>query len=387
VTRTRAALTVQPLEDRLAPATFSAARVGGTLVVTQTSAAVGQIAINDYPATGTVTADDLGDANPAKGFSTAGLPSLAVRFQPADTTTAIYSINSARAGSVSLGVRNTAARDLILTGGAQIAGSLTVTGGNGGLTVGEVVVALHVGRNATFLGGAGLDTLDLKVLGGTLDGGTSVGGTLSAVRFNTVTTRSGDTLGRLSFNAAGEATPNSLTLVDTEVVGSLTYVGGTGSDIVHLLGTTRVGGDARVGLGTQLELDSSEYLQSSSTAIGGRVSVTGSPSGAERVYLFGAVGGAVAINLGGGTNSATLSGRFNGPTFGYVGGSGVDTVTYSPLDGSVHARFSARLGDGADAVTFGTFTANPSNAFIDFGLGADTFTGALNFSGQFLNLP
>ena len=361
--------------------------------MTQTSAADGGIQIVDDPVAGTVTADDFGDANPASVFQTAGRPSLSVRLQetPAPAP-AEYRIDSARVGSVSLSLRNTRQlQPLLLSGAAPIGGNLTVTAGDGGLQVIETG-RLQVTKNATFRGGNGPDILHLNVVGGT-----SIGGTLTALKFNEVLTNPGDTFGRVSFNAAGDATPNSVILEGTNVLGSLSYVGGTRSDVLQLGGfglssqlCTQVGGSVQVNFGNQLGSDSSTFdLEGQpENVIGGRISVTGSASGSERVSLGGTVDGAVSINLFGGNNTAELFGVFTGPTFGYGGGSGADLIVYSPsFAGSVHARFSARLGDGADTVNFGTPTANPSFAFIDFGAGTDTFNGTVNFSCQFLNLP
>jgi hypothetical protein len=288
---------------------------------------------------------------------------------------------------VSLGVRNTAARELILAGGAQIGGSLTVTGGNGGLNVREAGAAVHVTKNATFVGGNGPDQLFLSWVGGT-----SVGLTLTVLKFNEVRTNPGDMIGRLSFNAAGEATHNLMNLWDTEVLGSLNYVGGTRSDTIELGmdfgNATHIRGDVRVNFGTQLGSDFSVFViqDGPGNQIDGRLWVTGSPLGTDNVSLGGTVEGAVTLNLGGGTNQVNLSGVFNGPAFAYTGGAGADTISYAPTPGSGRARFTARLGDGADIVSLGTATTNPSFAFIDFGAGADTFTGTVNFDSQFLNL-
>ena len=383
--RTPVRLSLHPLGDRLAPAAFAAAAAGGTLTVTQTAAAVGAVTILDNPAAGTVTVDDVGDANPAAVFSTVGRPGLAVRLAPTDTTAVTYTIATPRAGGVALRLNNSSPRTLTLLGGAQIGGTLAVAGGDGGLSVSESGAALHVAGNATFAGGSGPDALGLGVTG------TSVGGTLTLTRFNTVSTSAGDTVGgNLVFNAAGEATANVLSLIDTEVVGGLTYTGGPRADSVLLQGTTaRVDRNVTVALGAQLGAEFSQVLEESGAGnvIGGTVRVTGGQLGTDGVTLNGTVDGAVSIDLGGGTNEVFVSGLFNGPSFGYTGGAGVDTVNYAPLDGSAHARYSARLGAGSDVAGFGSPTANPSFAFIDFGAGADTFGGTLNFSGTFLNLP
>jgi hypothetical protein len=367
------------LEDRLAPATFSAALTAGTLVITQTSAAVLDIQVSDNSALGVVAIDDHGDANLPSYFATAGRPSLAIRLQPADTTAVAYYTDTNRAGSVSLLLANTAARTLNLGGGATIGGSLTVTGGNGGLTVMELA-ALHVAKNATFRGGTGLDVLDLSSADAT-----SVGGTLSMVRFNTIRSQS-DSVGRLTFNAAGDATYNSLHLTGTKVLGSLIYVGGNGGDDIAIEYGAEVSGQVGVNFGSQLPADMSFFWLDQNSRIGGRITATGGSSGRDRVDLMGTVDGAVTVNLGGGENELDARGLFNSSMLAYTGGSGVDTLIYTLRDGSTRARFSARLGDGADSVTFGTPTVNPLFAFIDFGAGTDTFSGTVNFSCQFLNL-
>lgn len=384
--RTPVRLALRPLDDRVTPATFAATTVGGTLTVTQTAAGVGAINIIDNPAAGTVTVDDDADANPAQVFNTTGRPGLAVRLTPTDTTVVTYTISSPRAGGVGIRLNNTSLRTLNLAGGAQIGGSLIVTGGNGGLSIEETGgAALHVTGNATFTGGSAPDILNLGLAG------TSVGGNLTLTRFNTVSTSTGDTVGgNLVFNSAGEATANVLSLIDTEVVGSLTYTGGPRADSVLLNGTAaRVDRNVTVALGAQLGAEFSQVLEESGAGniIGGAVRVTGGLLGTDGVTLNGTVNGAVSINLGGGTNAVFVTGLFNGPSFDYTGGAGVDTINYSPLDGSAHARYSARLGAGNDVAFFGSPTANPSFAFIDFGAGADTFNGTLNFSGTFLNLP
>jgi hypothetical protein len=370
---------VECLEDRLTPVTFSAARVGGTLVVTQIHPVIGAIRIYDDPAGGFVSVADVDNGFVYDDFHIASR-NLVVRLAPTDATRVTYDILSPRAGSVSLSLRNTAARTLDLTGGAEIGGNLTVTGGDGGLTVTESA-ALHVDGRATFRGGAGYDTLSLGAAGSSL-------GLLTALRFNAVGTSPGDTVARLVFRDPGGMFPDELTLDGTRVDGGLTYVGGAHSDTVVLGASPAwVGGDVRVTFGTQDELETSRFRLGQGGLIMGRVRVSGGRLGTDRVSLDGAVNGDVGLNLGGGTNTLSMFGDLRGPALRYAGGSGVDTIVYSGLASSAGVRFTARLGDGPDAVTFDTMATSPSSAFIDFGAGTDTFTGTMNPNYQFLHLP
>jgi hypothetical protein len=202
-----------------------------------------------------------------------------------------------------------------------------------------------------------------------------------------VSTTPGDEVGPVVFRDPGGKFRDELTLDGTQVDGGLTYVGGTRADTILLRGTTRVSDDVRVSFGTQVEWEGSDFAQDASSVIDGRVRVSGGRLGADRITLEGAVNGDVGLNLGGGTNFVGMYGDFQGAAFRYAGGSGVDTIIYSALANSAGVRFTARLGDGPDAVTFDSMATSPSSAFIDFGAGTDTFTGTMNPNYQFLHLP
>lgn len=377
-------LRIENLEDRVTPVVFNWFGFGNTLILTQTQTSVGALNITDDGA-GTITVDDVGDPPPLT-VTTSGFNNLIINLLGTDTAAVTYDLTGPRSGNVTINVNNGAFRTLNIDGDV-IAGNLTVTGGNGGLFVSEINNPIEVGGNVTFNGGNSADTLLLPVAG------TTVGGHLFLNKFNTVISSADDVVGgNLLFNDFGEGTPNFLSLNDTTVGLDLHYVGGNRSDTIVLSGATIIGRNVIVNLGTQIPalLDSSSVVDSATSLIGGNVVVSGGNLGAETVILSGTVAGNVTLNLGGAsgsTNTAILVGTFAGSSFNYFGGVNVDTVVYSPLLGSARARFTAVLGAGNDSVLFGNPATNPASAFIDFGAGADSVLGLINFPFTFLNLP
>jgi len=396
---------LEGLEQRNVPASFNSQGFGPNLVLTQVAASVGALTITDDGA-GTITIDDVG-APPPFTMTTSGFSNLTINLLSTDTVPVTYDLTGVRSGNLTLCVNNSLARTLTYDGGFAVGGNLyikagtgaltiaangmmvnnnlTVSGGNGGVTFNETTSPLVVANNATFNGGNALDTLNLGIAG------TTVGGNLILNKFNIATTSTGDTIGgSLMFNDVGEALVNTLTLTDSTIGNDLFYVGGNRGDVINLAGTTpTVGRNVNVNFGTQFTADTSTLSQAAgaTSLIGGSVFVTGGNLGTETVTLAGAVGGSVIANLGGGTNTMIVTGLFSGPSFSYIGGAGVDTITYSPLAGSTRAHFTAFLGASNDSVTFGNPATNPLFAFIDFGAGADTVLGLINFPHTFLNLP
>jgi hypothetical protein len=385
-TKKQARLSLEAFDDRIVPATFSASHSGSTLVITQTSPAVGAIFIVDNPAAGTVTVDDILDANPPMVISTAGFANLKVNLTSTDVTPVVYDPLSARGGNLTLNVKNTGARVLDMMGGFTIGGNLMVVGGNGGLTVNEVASPLKVAGNATFIGGFGMDVLNL-----TGAAGTAIGGSLTTTKFNTVTTGPGDAIGgSFNFNDAGEMNANHVMLNNTAIGGNLNYVGGSRSDVILMIGAvTKVDGNVSVNFGSQLPADVSGILQlpSPTNIIAGNVKVTAGSLGTDEVLLHGVVGGNITLNLGGTLNIATVDGLFEGASMSYTGSAGVDNLTYAPMAGSNHAKLKAIMGAGNDVITFGPGSVTPSSAYLDFGAGTDKLFGSVLFPATILNLP
>jgi len=299
-------------------------------------------------------------------------------------------MTSARGGNVTFNIGNTAARTVNLNTAATIGGNLSVTGGAGALTVNEATSPLQVGGNATITGGLATDVLNLAAVAGS-----TVGGNLTANKMNTVSMDVDTVGGSLSFNDSSEFTNNALTLTGTVIGGGITYTGGNANDVVTLAGAAIVGQSITANFGTQLGTGVSSLSLNGTTLVGGSLNVTGGNLGAETVTL--AVGATLAgsanLNLGTalgtGNNTVSFLGIFAGSSFNYTGGAGIDSVTYQVAAGSARARFTANLGAGNDTVAFAAAPGanNPSSAFIDFGAGADSVTGLINFPFTFLNLP
>jgi hypothetical protein len=374
---------VERLEDRWVPASFTWIGSGSTLILTQTSSAIGQLTITDNVSS--VTVLDSGDGSTAT-VNLVGFNNLTVNLISSDTTLVEYDLTATRTGNVTLNISNASARTLTFNpGGNTIGGNLTITGGNGGLTVNETS-AVTVAGNATLNGGLALDTFNPA--GSTV----TVGGNLNLNKFNIVALASGSVVGgTLNFNDSGEFTANTLTLTDTTVGSSLLYTGGSNTDFIALNGASVVGGNMNVNFGTQTSGTSSLGINGASQ-VAGSVTVTGGNLGTQSITLgtTATVNGSAAFNLGNATNTVRWTGIFTGATFYYTGGASVDTITYTPAAGSANARFTASLGASNDSVTFGSGAAaatNPSFAYIDFGAGLDSVLGTINFPFIFLNLP
>jgi hypothetical protein len=385
----RQRLCVEQLEDRLTPVAFSMIGSGATLTLIQTGGAAGALTITDDGA-GTITIDDAG-APPPLTLTTSGFANISINLLATDAGPFTYDLTGPRGGDVTLNINNALARTVNVDDGAGIVGNLFVRGGAGALTVVELNNPLIVGGNASFQSGLALDTLSFGVAG------TVIGGSLSINRMNFVTTSANDVIGgSLYFNDSGESPViNTLTLTDTTVGGIFTYVGGNRGDIITLAGTTpTIAGLVSVNFGTQLAADTSLFTQAAgaTSIIGGSVYITGGSLGTETVVLAGTVAGtSIFLNLGSalgaGPNTAIITCLFAGSSFFYLGGAGIDSITYALLAGSNNARFTALLGADNDSVTFGNPLTNPSYAYIDFGAGADTVLGLINFPFYFVNLP
>jgi hypothetical protein len=161
---------------------------------------------------------------------------------------------------------------------------------------------------------------------------------------------------------------NTVSLDGAQVNGILSTVTGPGDDVLELLGTTLVGGDAGFVGG-----DGANTVTGGGTsAINGNFYVT-TGNGADVVQGVAApgletdVGGSLTVNMGNGANTFGFSGRANG--LGYVGGGGADNVT---LTGAFAFALDVRLGSGNDTFTYSAGTT-VGRAYLDFGFGEDTF--------------
>jgi hypothetical protein len=374
---------LEVLEDRWVPASFTWIGSGSTLTLTQTSAAIGALTITDNVSS--VTVSDAGDGSTAT-VSLVGFSNLTVNLLSTDRTALTYNLGAARSGNVTLNIANASARGLTFNpGGNTIGGNLTITGGNGNLLVTETS-ALLLGGNATLNGGLSLDVFN--AIGTTV----TIGGNFTLNKVNVVALGSGSVIGgSLLFNDSGEFTPNTLTLTGTTIGSNLSYTGGSSTDIIVLNMASVVGGNLSVNFGTQTS-GSSELGINGTSQVAGSVAVIGGNLGTQSVTLAttATVNGSASFNMGSATNTIRWTGIFTGSTFYYTGGASVDTIVYTPAAGSANARFTANLGASNDSVTFGSgagAATNPSFAYIDFGAGLDSVLGTINFPFVFLNLP
>lgn len=167
---------------------------------------------------------------------------------------------------------------------------------------------------------------------------------------------------------------------------SFTYLGGDGADVVQLNGPggARITqetfidiGDAVTGTDQAVLVDSanSEFGRSFTLLSSNSTSVDSFASDADAQFM-----GDLLVDLAGGTNNASLVGVFTGNSVDYIGGSGVDTLTYG-MSGNP-ADLNILLGDGDDHVDLLAGSSIASPLVIDFGAGDNTFNnlfGPLNF--------
>ncbi len=220
-----------------------------------------------------------------------------------------------------------------------------------------------VGGNFTALGRSGGSALDLNsvALGGFF-GGTPVGGNVF-VNFNNVGT-------------------NRFNLDPTSAIGgNLTYLGGNGNDSITLEGA--IGNSVSLNLGG----GTNDLLASAGSLIGGNLAMV-SGLGTDSVSFGGTIGRNLYFNLGGGANTLDFTGVSGGSAFTYIGGFGVDSVTFGFGANAQRARLFLNLSLGDDFFELGTGAI--TSLFADFGFGSDTFmnsVGLFTFPATLRNLP
>ncbi len=177
------------------------------------------------------------------------------------------------------------------------------------------------------------------------------------------------------------------------VGGRLTYTGGAGRDEVRLNGVidTNIGSQTIVDLGDNITGGTqSVLLDNPNASIGGSLLVdsTSAVNPDSFVSVPGAVlGGNVVINFGDGPNTAVIGGTFIGISVLYVGGNGVDDVTFGTTGNPANVNIKLRGGDDTFTLLAGA-NINP-RLRVDFGSGNDVFTnnfGPFTFDTILLNL-
>ncbi len=269
----------------------------------------------------------------------------------------------------------------------SIGGDLTITAGQGSQTVELAVInGLSVGGQAVIDLGLSTDIVDgdgnnidigssLELIGVNRfrnDGVTNVGGALLVDNINETNLSFFDNNGTLTIGA------------------NFRYTGGIAQDLVLLDGPggTTIGGDVVIRIGDNMTGGEQTVRFNDLTQIDGSVFVKSTAAVNADNFISTALtqfGSDLTVNLGDGPNQATVLGQFTGDDFVYVGGSGIDLVSYG-LTGS-QVAVNAILGAGDD-----TFTLNPGVTLdslrIDFGGGIDQFVndlGQFNFDADLVN--
>lgn len=255
--------------------------------------------------------------------------------------------------------------DLILLGGTTINGNLHTWGVN----------TLDVPSTAVIGGTVGIDSNDENRVGTYDFDGTFVGGNIYIYSGNLEDTVNiingtfvGGEVGLSLGNAIGGAVDNEVTLDGNSVISrNLIVYGGSGADSIDLDGNIFGSVFLRLGTGTNT-VEADGIIEGSFEFIGG--------GGTDSATVTNYVGGNLFFNLGGGSNTVDMTMISEGAQIYYMGGSGVDSVTF---DGNaLRARLFAFLQGSNDTFVLGT-SARLSFLYVDFGSGFDTFTNMLFF--------
>ena len=228
------------------------------------------------------------------------------------------------------------ARTFNLSGTSNIiGGDLSVSGTDGDQAV-ELAVnqSLVVGGNAQINLGSGFDSVDEDARN------IAIGGNFELNNVNTLESNALLNVGGdLIFDVSSEQVASSITDASTLlVVGDFVYSGNNAADSIIFNNSTNVGGD-------------------------------------------------VTINAFNGDNIATLINNVDGDIVTYLGGEGIDTVSFGTTGNSV--SLNVDLAGGDDVFTLEAGNNLAGDLVLDFGTGADTFInnyGPFNFNATLLGL-
>lgn len=422
--KNRCRLVLEHLEDRLTPA-FSAMGDGmGNVILTQTAIDGG--ATVTVGAGGAVTWQDNSVAAPFPAGTVAN--NLTINLMP----------NSGAASILYVNLNDPAVNGLTINasnGARTIAfnGTVNSIGGNLRVTTGTDSQTLNLANGTQFTAG-GSAYIDLGSQGDTLltGSGISVGTSLTLRGVNTYdNTGSTFMVGSLSVLNNTETEANTLALSGMPfIAGPLSYQGGSSTDSITLTNAF-IQGNANINLGsvpnTGIPATSTQSVTvNGASFLGNGLSVTGSGFGINNVTVGGAanvsgmtninfyssiatnnftftssgamgglsylgglgadsvalnaggtVTGSVYMNMGDGTNNATIASLLGtNANITYYGGAGADSVNFNSAAGSARVRLMALLGAGND--TFSLNSQLLSYLYVNFGTGTKTMNGAPN---------
>jgi len=372
--RNKHRLSLQSLEDRSVPATFS--YLAGTLTVTAAegnaitvqpslNAPVGYLKVTD----GNNTFDSLSKSQPVNNvivnMGPANIASLTLpdgTFIPGNLTVLGAKQNSGVYSRAEIGQNfsytpaPTAATDYIeLTSEGSVAGNATFKLGAGNNTVS--LTGGTIGGNLTVIGGSGADFVPLTFANDVVVKGSAI--------FNLGG-------GTNSVQSAGNG--------NFTIGKDLTYIGGAGDEDFDLdtgFDTTLgVGGKMKISLGAAAIFN---RFETGELSVGSSLSITAGNQ-VDLIDMDGTsnIGGSVSINTGNGIGSVNLDGIFLGGSLTFNGGIDQD---YFVLDSfvvgknlTINAKGDALLSGQIVQVGFGTTNENAvfGSATIATGNGADT---------------
>jgi len=268
-------------------------------------------------------------------------------------------------------ITGTNAGDTItFTGNTGFNGNVLINGSNGDDIITVNAAAANVTNgNVTVLSGLGNDTTNLAGrIGGTLTssntsgadivnitGAATVGGDASLSGVSTLNQTAALTTGG-SLTVSGlvnTSTPLTVnSLADLTVGRNLQVTGGSGTNMINVVGNLSVNGSATINFGLGTGTNSEILNPAGGTGIGGNLQITGGAADDTTVLAPTViVGSSTTLNLGEGTNLSTIDGLFAGPV-SVNGGNTVNTTT---------------IGAGAGTALFGSLT-------ISYGNGTNTTT-------------
>lgn len=252
----------------------------------------------------------------------------------------------------------------------SLPGSLTVAAGAGddvigviGSIGGSVVVTLgtaDVGGGNAF----GIDGSSLAAGNGVVGGGISIVGDRQADSVAIVSTDV-----RLSVSVALSDGANLFFIDDSNIGGGVAYTGGSGADIVSLVGGTNVRHSISAVLGSGIN----ELLIDDSN-VGGGLSVVGGAGDDSVQVLDSAIAVNVSLALGNGGNTVDFE-RMSTGAVAITGGQGADEIFAEQV--TVRHGVSIATFDGVDEVTIQGAMNGPRSSIggslvIDTGSGGDT---------------
>jgi hypothetical protein len=373
---------VERLEDRRVPAVFLRLDAFGNLYSQFSGADTAAVAFTEIALN---QVQVLSGANNLGTYAVTGNLTAVLGTSAGNEGLAFNLAGNTFAGGVNFQTGNSLGASVSVDGGT-VAGNLYVTtaAGDDVVSVGQnAAVSVH-GSAVINTGTVGPLFLNDSVAFGQA-GGCSVQGNLIVANAETVTLSGLAVGGVASLTGPGSGLPDTFSLTGaTTVGGSLIVQTGNGPDTVTLAAGTVVSGSAILNLGNSGAGAGPDTASALGTVVGNLAVID---LGGATNILSGTVGGSVYVSAGSGPSNVALSGlSVGGTSIEVVGGNGGTTFNVNALSAS-HAHLTAVFGTGNDTVNFDVTATTLAGAYLDGGLGTNTFnqTGTINFPNALRN--